>query len=282
MGEVRRVRGALFLALAVAAATLPSPAAARPKAVPAGSRYVAIGSSFAAGPGVGPARPGAPSRCGRGTLNYPSLVAKARKLVLVDATCSGATTQHVLGPWNELPPQIASVDAQTRLVTITIGGNDIAFVGNIVAAACEVGALTDPNCPTWRKPAESEWTADEARMRRIVREVRARAPDARIMFIDYFTIVPPRGNCPAVPIGKERLDASRAAAARLAAMTARVARQEGAELVRFGRMSRSHSPCARKPWGNGIIAPPGDDGTVFHINRAGHEAAAKAVIRRID
>ena len=83
---------------------------------------------------------------------------------------------------------------------------------------------------------------DVARQVRVVREVRARAPDARIMFIDYFTIVPPRGNCPAVPIGKERLDASRAAAARLAAMTARVARQEGAELVRFGRMSRSHSP----------------------------------------
>ena len=43
-------------------------------------RYVAIGSSMAAGPGIKPRVPGSPTRAGRSTLNYPHLVARAARL----------------------------------------------------------------------------------------------------------------------------------------------------------------------------------------------------------
>jgi hypothetical protein len=56
-----------------------------------GSRYVAMGSSFAAGPGL-PARvPGSPRRVGRSTGNYAHLVARALGLDLHDVT--GATDE---------------------------------------------------------------------------------------------------------------------------------------------------------------------------------------------
>ncbi|MCX7282887.1 MAG: SGNH/GDSL hydrolase family protein [Novosphingobium sp.] len=264
----------LLAALPFAGLTLATaPALAKPAALPEGARYVAMGSSFAAGPGVGPNTPDTPARCGRGTLNYPNLLAARLKLALVDATCSGATTEHVLGPWNEVPPQIESVTADTRLVTITIGGNDVNFVGNIFASACEMMTTPEPRCQKWREISDAEWQADEDRMRRIVREVRERAPKARIVFVDYITVLPASDGCAALAISPQRLEQSKAAATRLASLTARVAREERAEVFRFSAMSRSHAPCSAEPWSNGLSAPQGD-GIPVHPNRLGHVAAA--------
>lgn len=269
MGQVKRL-GLAAIALAA------SPAFAKPAPLPENARYVALGSSFAAGPGVGPNTPGTPARCGRGTLNYPNRLATRLRLSLVDATCSGATTEHVLGPWNEVPAQIESVTSDTRLVTITIGGNDVNFVGNIFAAACEQMPKPDARCQPWRDIGEDLWQADEDRMRRVVREVHLRAPAARIVFVDYITVLSPRGACAAVPISQQRMKQSRNAAKRLAKLTAKVAREEGAEVFRFSKVSKGHAPCSAEPWSNGMTAPQGD-GIPIHPNRAGHVAAADAL-----
>lgn len=273
MGQVKALRGAVALAVAFVS----TPSAGKTAPLAEGARYVAMGSSFAAGPGVGPNTPDTPARCGRGMLNYPNLVAAQLKLQLVDATCSGAKTEHVLGPWNEVPPQIDSVNAQTRLVTITIGGNDVAFVGNIFAAVCEKAITRDPRCQPWQSISEDEWKGDEERMRKIVREVRTRAPNARIVFVDYITVLPAKANCAAIAMSDERLAYSRAVAKRLAAMTARVARDEGAQVLKFSRLSKTHAPCSDEPWSNGLTAPAGD-GIPVHPNKAGHRAAATALI----
>lgn len=271
------MRAAITLGLALALCGLASaPALAKPEPLAEGARYVALGSSFAAGPGVGPITPGTPQRCGRGTLNYPNLLAGKLKLSLVDATCSGATTEHVLGPWNEVPAQIESVNADTRLVTITIGGNDVSFVGNVFAAACERMSTPDPRCQNWRDITEAQWRGNESRMRQIVREVHQRAPQARVVFVDYITVLPPKCACAAVPISDERMKQSRAAAKRLARVTGKVARLEGAEVFRFSALSRSHAPCSAQPWSNGLGAPAGD-GIPVHPNRAGHQAAAEGL-----
>ncbi|SMC32039.1 SGNH/GDSL hydrolase family protein [Novosphingobium sp. B1] len=274
MGQVMR----LSLAVGALALSIPaiSHADARPAAPVPGERYVAMGSSFAAGPGVGPNKPDTPSRCGRGQFNYPALLAARLKLDLVDATCSGATTEHVLGPWKEIPPQIEAVDASARLVTITIGGNDIAFVGNIMAALCESSAKPDPRCQPWREITEADWAADERNLRAIVQGVRKRAPKARIVFVDYITVLPAKDACPALPITPERLEQSKAVARRLSRLTAHVARAEFAEVFRFSEKSRTHAPCSDKPWSNGMTAPV-EDGIPVHPNRIGHEAAAEGL-----
>jgi hypothetical protein len=54
-------------------------------------RYVALGSSMAAGPGIRPRAAGAPLWSGRSARNYPHLVAERLNLELVDVTFSGAT-----------------------------------------------------------------------------------------------------------------------------------------------------------------------------------------------
>ena len=99
------------------------------------SRYVALGSSMAAGPGIRPSADGAPFRAGRSARNYPHLVAERLGLDLVDVTYSGATTASVLtDPQNGAPPQADALDASEDLVTVTIGGNDVGYVPLLMAA----------------------------------------------------------------------------------------------------------------------------------------------------
>ncbi len=54
--------------------------------IAAGGRYVAMGSSFAAGPGLPGRAPGSPRRAGRSTSNYAHLVARSLRLDLHDVT----------------------------------------------------------------------------------------------------------------------------------------------------------------------------------------------------
>jgi hypothetical protein len=67
--------------------------AAQSSKLPAGSQYVAIGSSYGAGFFI---RPQAPGDCGRSEIDYPQLVAAKLHLRLVDVTCGGATTANAL------------------------------------------------------------------------------------------------------------------------------------------------------------------------------------------
>ena len=98
-------------------------------------RYVALGSSMAAGPGIRPRADGAPFFAGRSARNYPHLVAEMLGLDLVDVTYSGATTANVLSePQHGAPPQIEALDGSEDLVTITIGGNDVGYVPLLFAA----------------------------------------------------------------------------------------------------------------------------------------------------
>ncbi|TXI53573.1 GDSL-type esterase/lipase family protein, partial [Mycolicibacter arupensis] len=100
------------------------------------NRYVALGSSMAAGPGIRPSAPGAPRAAGRSARNYPHLVAHALGLDLCDVTFSGATTAHLLSERQRgVPPQIETLNGSEALVTITIGGNDVGYVPLLMAAA---------------------------------------------------------------------------------------------------------------------------------------------------
>ena len=79
-------------------------------------RYVALGSSMAAGPGITPRANGAPWPAGRSARNYPHLVAAQLGLDLVDVTYSGATTAHVLRDRQfGAPPQVEALDRVREL-----------------------------------------------------------------------------------------------------------------------------------------------------------------------
>lgn len=251
-------------------------AQARP-ALEGGDRYVALGSSYAAGPGLGAVEDGAPARCGHGAASYARQLASKLRLNLVDASCSGSTTEHILARWSEIAPQIDAVTAETRLVTVTTGGNDVSFVTNLGAAACASMPLQarPAHCPQHRPIGEDAWRGVEMRMGRIADEVHRRAPQARLVFVDYVTLVGPAGGCADLP---GDLSLNRTHARRLAAITARVARSHNALLLKASRLTAHHGPCDGAPWSLGVKpATTPDAGVPLHPGPKAHAAIADAL-----
>ncbi|BEV00389.1 SGNH/GDSL hydrolase family protein [Novosphingobium olei] len=266
-------------ALLLANLLVTSTAMARPSPLQSGDRYVALGSSYAAGPGLGTVEDGAPQRCGHGAASYSRVLARTLSLNLVDASCSGSTTEHILEPWNEIPPQIDAVTANTKLVTITSGGNDVAFVTNLGAAACATMPVgTRPTqCPTRHTVSEADWQGVEARLHKIAQEVRRRAPEAKLVFVDYVTVVGRKAGCASLPGSADELAASKATAQRLAALTAKVARREHAVLIRASKLTADHAPCDAQPWSAGLTPPPADQGVPLHPGPLAHGAIARTI-----
>lgn len=274
--------------------------AANAKPLPAGARYVAMGSSYAAGPGLGAKADSPNTRCDRAADNYAHLFARKRNLKLVDVSCGGATTAHLLGPWNELAPQLDALTTDTALVTVTIGGNDVGYIGRLMASSC--GAMTgdqasaSPICKVMNRspsapaspalaamlapPTEAVWQKLAANFDRIAAEVHRRSPRARLVFVDYLTVLPAKGTCAATPLAAKDADLARAVAARLAKLTAEAARKAGAGLIRASAMSLRHDACAAQPWINGFTPPKGVAAfAAYHPTLAGMTAIAEALDR---
>jgi lysophospholipase L1-like esterase len=281
-----RFRVAVLGCLAVFAAHA-APGVARQRMVAAGDGYVAMGSSYAAGPGVPSSADNPPDRCARSTGNYAHLLANRLHLRLTDVSCSGAVTQNILQPWNELPAQLAALHPDTRLVTVTIGGNDVGYIAGLGGASCRRFASPPPGTPaggcppTVSRPGEEEWTRLATSLRQIAAGVRERSPTARLIFVDYLSLLPPAGVCAAVPLSQEQADTGRAIARRLSALTARDAADAGAEILAASRLSAGHDPCGADPWTSGFPVPGGPGFVPYHPNAAGMAAVADALARRV-
>jgi lysophospholipase L1-like esterase len=242
-------------------------------------RYVALGSSMAAGPGIRPQVRGAPFGSGRSERNYAHLVGERLDLDLVDVTFSGATTAHVLAePQRGAPPQITALDGSEELVTITIGGNDVGYVPLLMAATFPrlarllpaIGALFD------RDAREQALDGVGDSLRAVGAAVRRRSPRARVVFVDYLTLLPP-DDVPAPPLSAADADLGRYVGARLEEVTAAAAETTGSELVRAGRASRGHHPWSAEPWAVGAGWPLPWRPAPFHPNAAGMRAVAELV-----
>jgi hypothetical protein len=242
-------------------------------------QYVAMGSSYAAGPGILPIDPGSPLRCARSAENYAHVLARLRGLSLRDVTCSGATTVDVnRGGQFSLPAQLDAVTPDTQLVTVTIGGNDVYFMANLMAMSCD---RTEPllgTC-TVRPDAEVEarfgGLADS--LRQIVAGARRRSPDVRVVLVTYFTVLPEQGTCQRIGLTVEQADHMRDVAARLLAITRQTAQQTGAGLVDVSSLSRTHNGCSSDPWIAGAHREQGSLIPPFHPTLEAMQAVGAAV-----
>lgn len=250
--------------------------------IPAGASYVAMGGSFSAGAGIGPIKPNTPTRCQRTPINYPTLLAQRLGLELTDVSCGGATTEHVLGPRDaagvQIPAQIDAVTADARLVTITIGGNDLGYIMGLIGGSCRAGAPFRPEpCFVNKPPSAEAYEHVEANMREIARQVKVRAPHSTLVFVQFVTLVPP-APCDAAILTEEDAAISREMGLRIAAMTARVASETNAKLLPMDILSRDHTACSDQPWNSGMYK--GYDlsqGSPWHPNPAGMRAVADAL-----
>ena len=250
------------------------------------NRYVALGSSMAAGPGIRPRASGAPWLAGRSARNYAHLVAARLNLELTDVTFSGATTAHVLADRQHgAPPQITALDGSETLVTVTVGGNDVGYVPLLMAASLprvarrlpmlggSVAELLD------RDARDRALTGVFESLCAVGRALRERAAGARIFFVDYLTLLPPAG-VSAAPLSEADADLGRHVATRLETLTADAAAATGCEIVRAAAASRDHHAWSVEPWTTtptrfGVPLPGRP--APLHPNAAGMRAVADLV-----
>ena len=274
----RHAFAALLLTALSACVSAPTGATLQP-----GAKYVAMGSSFAAGPGIPSYYEDPPTPCARSTNNYAHQIASRRNLALTDVSCSGATTAHLTGPRDAIPPQLDALTPDTRLVTITIGGNDLAYIGRLTTGSCfglaaEKGGSTEACRPVPPLPTEQTYTDLATRMDAIAKEVRRRAPGAQLVFVDYLAVLPEAGQCAATPLPPGQADADREIARRLAAITRTTAGANNASVITASEFSKGHSACSSTPWMNGYPRPEAPiAGTLYHPNTAGMTAVADAL-----
>ena len=237
-----------------------------------GSQYVAMGSSYAAGYGIQPQVPGAGS-CGRSELDYPHLVAAKMHLKLDDVSCGGAVTANALDtPQGSAPPQIDAVTSKTRLVTMTIGGNDVNYVGT----AIECG---QPNstCVATANPAETDaaFQALPHSLTDLIKAVRAKARSAIVVLVTYVRLVPPTA-CPALHYTPAATRLVASIGARLQGVSVTVANDDHVRLVDPYAIGAAHGPCATgtNRWVAGLVATNGFE---YHPTVAGHQEMAHLV-----
>jgi lysophospholipase L1-like esterase len=252
--------------------------------IPAGSRYVAMGSSFAAGPGIAPRAPSSPRRAGRSSGNFAHLVARALGLDLHDVTFSGATTSDILTPSAVgQPAQLDAVTTDTRLVTITAGGNDVGFVPRLTLASLPWPLRALPHArarvATFGDPGATDerFAQLEGNLAMIGRRLRDRAPACRVLFVDYLTILPPHDADRDGPPPAEIAEWGRATAARLATTTQAAAEAADCEYVAASAASASHHAWSASPWTRQFhLALRG--GAPYHPSAAGMAAVAELVL----
>ena len=255
--------------------------------------YVALGSSFASGPGIESI---IDARCGRSANNYAHLVAERLGYDLVDVTCGGATVDNLLDVPQALmtggtvPPQLESLRPDADLVTITVGGNDVEYMLTLGRCSYRVAPDAAPpgageffGTPATPDAVDAALAALPGKLAALVSAVRNRAPRARVLLIDYLTVLPRSGGCAALPMTEEDLRSCVDLGRRLEEATAEAARASGAELVEASAISRDHTVCDPEPWVTGwefgdVLA--GGVGP-YHPNAAGMRAVADAVVGRL-
>lgn len=246
-------------------------------------RYVALGSSMAAGPGIRPKAPGAPFGSGRSAVNYPHLVAERLGYDLVDVTFSGATTAHVLTESQRgQPVQADALDGTETLVTVTIGGNDVGYVPYLFAAGLPGFATSLPLLGRPLRDALDEAARDEAlahvgaALVAVGHELRRRAPRATVVFVDYLTLLPQAGVA-ASPLSEARAAVGRHIADTLKRHTETAAADTGCRLVRASDASAGHHPWSADPWTTRFGLPVPGRAAPLHPNAAGMRAVADLI-----
>ncbi len=268
---------AVLILFAIALATV----VVQGRRTPAGRPvYVALGSSFAAGAGLGPLERGSPILCARSVNGYPQQLARRRQIKIIDMSCGGAVARHLLqGGQFFQGPQERTITTETRLVTITVGGNDVDYVSDLSLLAARrtdtlFGRLVRLVWNGPRDPISRHYDRLDATLSATLRAVHAAAPAATVVLATYPAILPRSGTCARLGIDAAEADRMRRVGDTVAGITRSVARRGGAVLVDMHVVGAAHDACAAIPWTrgwtNGGIAP-------FHPTIAGATATANAI-----
>lgn len=294
-GGRRRRGGAALTVVALVAGLMAASAttAAAPTVAAAADNddYVALGDSYVAGPLI-PNQTGQPLGCLRSDRNYPRLVAQALGLSLTDVSCSGAETDDMANAQGVTPgpnpPQFNSLSADTDIVTVGIGGNDIGFssiVTDCIAFLPISAAVCQPEYVQNGVDQISNRIATTApKVAAVIQGIRSRAPHARIYVVGYPAILPESGGgCwPSLPLSNADLPWLRAKNRELNQMLAAQAALNDAHYVDLYTPGIDHDACQAVGvrWVEGIV-PHLLQAAPVHPNATGMAGMASVVQGRI-
>lgn len=248
-----------------------APAAA---ALSQGAKYVALGSSFAAGPGID-----APlGTCGRSDNNYSHIVAAALGLTLTDVSCNGATIANILStPQGDAAPQIEAISRDTALVTVTIGGNDIRFTSSTFACA---GTAADEHCTANLDQAAINEAVSQlpASLGEMLDAVKAKAPQATIVLVTYPRVFPVDAtSCRELELSADDTTYLAALGQKLEDAFVSATSSRPSLIADAYVRAAGHGPCATtERWING--ANVADTGIRYHPTAKGHIEMARLVL----
>lgn len=284
-------------ALAATAIAIAAPqASARAVTKAAGSPYVALGDSYVAGPLIPHVvfGPHDPLGCLRSDANYAHLVAAALGLSLTDMSCIGAETGNMTNPQNVTiginPPQLSAITAATRVVTMSIGGNDIGFseiVRNCSAKSPTGPTPVGPNCTSYYDANGNDIIGQRIAnitpvITSIVQQIHTLAPQAKVFLVTYPDVLPLTGSgCwPSVPVEASDLPYLTSKQIQLNTMFKTVAAANKAFFVNTYQPSVGHDACsaAATRWVEPIFLPTALHAAPLHPNGTGMAGEAAVIV----
>lgn len=295
---MRRIISLVACATLVGVGAVGVPTAADAKATPPAaaassiktSPYVALGDSYSSGAGIHPQVVGAPATCSRSQLNYSEDIARITDPAsFTDVTCSGAkTSDFFTSQAAGVAPQLDAVDKHTRLVTMTISGNDEnVFVDSFFGcAAVDAGQPVGNPCEQKYGTTFTDLieTQTYPHLVKALSAVRAKAPRATVVILGYPQILPAEGSldCYAlmgistgdVPWLVHQAEVANDVVRRAAART-------GARYVDTYTPSAGHDACsgADTRWMEPLVGPV--NAFPVHPNAAGEAAMARETLAAI-
>lgn len=275
-----RTRWTAVAALAAAAAlTLAAPPTAADAEDPL--TMVALGDSQAAGPLITSQNSW---DCLRSDANWPHVAARLVGAALTDVTCSGATTADLTGRrFGYLAPQLDAVKADTDVVTVTIGANDLSLGTLVPSCMNPFPAPFGVSCKTWNADTyDAQLVGVGERVAAAVQTIHQKAPAARVFLVGYYQYWGTSGCYPVDPIWSVDAAWLQSIFDRLNAKLAAVAAANGASYVDLSTPSKDHGVCASlsQKWVEGLV--PTSDAAPYHPNRAGNAAGGAIVAAAID
>lgn len=227
--------------------------------------YTVLGDSYSAGTGGGSET----LPCMQSPNGYGNDYAAATGKVMLNLACYGATTTDVQSM------QVPLIPATTKLVTLTVGGNDIG--SGAVSAAC----LTAPKsitCISALAASLQKLNALPVKIKSLVKAIKAKVPTAKIVFLGYPNLFEPSN------MAKSGYSADQVKTAQLLNSAKSLLNRtiavsslsNGATFVPVAWIFTGHGIPSATPW---IVGPYELNPYIFHPNATGYSKGYTAALK---
>lgn len=261
-----------------------------------GIEYVALGDSYTAGPYLRPQTSRyVPGACGQSEVNYPQLVADQLKPAsFTDRSCASASIAHFYTPQKlpdgeENPAQGTDIGEQTKLVTMSIGGNDFSLTELLSTCLNEAGPQNPCDPQALARASADEFERSVRKFRKAfpqaLKDIRERAPETLVVVVGYPQILPDRAvrSC----VASTSIDAPGMVfidrqVRRLNNILESATRRAGQHYVDTYGPSKGHNVCSDEEtrWIEPVATS--SDAQPFHPNELGQQKFAELVLAAVE